>query len=434
MNTPLSFRPALATLLVLGGLAGAYHTAVRWPGQPVAAAPAPQPGRSVLADTLANAVADVPPAPAPSPPDPAPTQAGPTYSGPRDPRPLFERAGPARRMLRRYVGTVGGQPATALLDWQHPEWPQGRFYLHRGGPEYLLDQLSGLPRNALQVRNAEEDGAGEWRLRGRSGANLTGTWRGGPSGRPQDVVLREDYHDAVCLGIQAWRVRGRYTITATDGLVYSSVPEVKWEFMHLANPASVPAALRPLLSPSPARRRRLLLEKGDMDVTISNELAVRLNDFGLLGYQYYWIVSGIGGSGDVEYQQALFDLRAGRWLAPESQLRPSYEPELSHLLARHLLRDNLLGERTPEWRQRLGKLLAQERDTLRAATRWVQQELPGQREPLFTGAGMELEYSLNSFVEASYRERFTMLIPYRELRPLVRPGTPLARMLKARGL
>lgn len=28
----------------------------------------------------------------------------------------------------------------------------------------------------------------------------------------------------------------------------------------------------------------------------------------------------------------------------------------------------------------------------------------------------------------------SVLIPYRELRPLVRPGTPLARMLKARGM
>jgi len=433
VNTPLSFRPALAALLVLGGLTGAYHTAVRWPGQPVAAAPAPQPGRPVLADTLAATVTNTPPAPA-SPPGPAPTPEGPTITGPRDPRPLFERAGPAGRTLRRYVGTVGGQPATALLDWQHPEWPQGRFYLHRGGPEYLLDQLSGLPRNALQVRNAEEDGAGEWRLRGRPGATLIGTWRGGPSGRPQAVVLHEDYHDAVCLGIQAWRVRGRYTITTTNGLVYSSVPEVKWEFMHLANPASVPPALRPLLSPSPARRRRLLLEEGAMDCTISQGLDVRLNGFGLLSYQYFVITSGIGGSSDDAYRNALLDLQTGRWLAPRSQLRPDYELGLSRLLARHLLRDSPLGTRTSGWCQRLGTLLPQERDTLRAATRWVQQELPGQREPVFTGAGMELEYSLNSFVEATMQEHLTVYIPYAELRPLVRPGTPLARMLKARGL
>ena len=325
------------------------------------------------------------------------------------------------------MGTVGGQPATALLDWQHPDWPKGRFYLHRGGPEYLLDHLSRLPRNVLQVRDAP----GEWYLHGRPGATLTGTWRGGPGGRAQAVVLHEDYHDAVRLGIQAWRVRGRYTITTSRGLVYNSVPEVQWEFMHLANPASVPPALRPLLSPGPARRHRLLLEKGDMDCTISNELTVRLNDFGLLGYQYAWMISGIGGSGDVDYQQALFDLRAGRWLAPESQLRPGYELGLSRLLAQRLLRNKLLGERTPEWRRRLGKLLAQEPDTLRAATRWVQQELPA---PVFTGAGMELRCSLDSFVDATYREHFTVFLPYRELRLLVRPGTPLARMLRARGL
>ena len=226
-------------------------------------------------------------------------------------------------------------------------------------------------------------------------------------------------------------MHGRYTITTSRGLDYSSVPEVTWEFMHLANPASVPPALRPLLSPSPARRRRLLLEEGDIDCTISNELTVRLNDFGLLGYQYYWMTSGIGGSSDTDYRRALFDLRAGRWLAPESQLRPGYELGLSRLLAQHLLRGDLLGERNSEWRQRLRKRLAQEPDTLRAATRWVQEVLP---TPVFTGAGMELRCSLDSFVDAQYREHFTVFFSYAELRPLVRPGTPLARMLAARGI
>ena len=433
MHTPLPFRPALAALLVLSGLAGAYHTAVRWPGQPVAAAPALGPGSPVLADTLAAAAADTltpPPAPASRPLDPVPTQEGPTYSGPRDPRPVFERAGPASRTLRRYVGTVGGQPATALLDWQHPDGPQGRFYLHRGGPEHSLDQPSDLPRNVLRVDGT----SGEWHLRGRPGATLSGTWRGGPSGRPLAVGLREDYRGAVRLGIQAWRVRGRYTITTTDGLVYSSVPEVQREFMHLANPASVPTALRPVLSPSPARRRWLLLDEGAIDCTISQGLDVRLNDFGLLSYQYSVMTSAIGGYSDIANRNALLDLQTGRWLALQSQLRPGYEPGLSSLLARHLLDDNVLRGRTSEWRQQLGTPLPQERDTLRAATRWVQQELAGQGNPVFTGAGMELEYPLNSFVEATPLEDFTVLIPYAELRPLVRPGTPLARLLRARGL
>ncbi len=429
VNVPVAFRPALAALLILGGLAGAYRTAVRWPGQAVAASP-PGPDSPAPADTLADTVVDTLaplPAPAPSPPDPTPTQEGSAATGPHDPRPLFKRVGPLGRTLRRYVGTVGGQPATVLLDWQHPDWPRGRFYLHRGGPEYKLDHLSRLPRNVLQV----SDASGEWHLPGRPGATLTGTWRGGPSGRAQAVRLHEDYHDAVRLDIQTWRVSGRYTFTTSRGLTYNSVPTVQWEFMHLANPASVPPALRPLLSPSPARRRRLLLEKGDIDCSISNELTVRLNDSGLLGYQYYWMVSGIGGSGDADYQHALFDLRAGRWLAPESQLRPGYELELSRLLAQRLLRNKLLSERTPEWNPQLRKLLTQEHDTLRAATRWVQQVLP---EPIFTGAGMELECRLDDFIDASYREHFTVFFSYRELRPLVRPGTPLARMLRTRGL
>jgi hypothetical protein len=181
--------------------------------------------------------------------------------------------------------------------------------------------------------------------------------------------------------------------------------------MHLTNPASVPAALRPLLSPSPARRRRLLLEEGAMDCTISQGLDMRLNDFGLLSYQYSVITSGIGGSNGDAYRNALLDLRTGRWLPLRSQLRPDYELGLSSLLARHLLHDKLLYERSRAWRQRLGPLLRQERDTLRAATRWVQQELPGQGTPVFTGAGMELEYSLNSFVDATLPEHLTVFFP-----------------------
>ena len=445
MNTPTNFRAVLAAAGLLAMLAAAYGAAVRLAPLPASAPPLTE--TSLSTDSATAAETEVlSPKPELSTPAPEPT---PEPVRPVDfNRPVFERGHPAQpRVLHHYVGTVGGQPATALLSWQHPDSVWGSFYLHRGGPEYALAQPylpdPAPPRSRHQQQGqvlaalTGEDGSGTWHLRGRPGATLTGTWRGGPTGRPQAVLLHESYAGAVRLAIEPWRVHGRYTVKDDRGNDHSSVTEVAYDFMHLPDPSQVPAALRPLLSPGPAARRRLLLEGGDFDCITSQRLTVQLNDFGLFSYEYEDGCSIIGGAADERYRRALLDLRAGRWLTMESQLRSGYEPHLSILMARHLLHDAFSRRRLRadgQWPKRLRPYLATEPDTLRATACLVEEVLPALSEAVYTGAGLALDCWWGDFIEASPRDHLTLLVPYRELRPLVRPGTPLARMLRARGM
>ncbi|MBF9223095.1 hypothetical protein [Hymenobacter ruricola] len=446
MRVPASnLRFLLAATVLLLLFTAAFEAAVRWPGQPPPARRARAAADSVAGEGLPPEPA---PAAAPAPAAPPAEAPGPPH---RDERPVFERGNwwaRRPRLLRRYVGTVGGQPATALLEWQTPDSVSGSFYLHRRGPEYYLS--TPPPPNPTAQRPIRRRGQmlavdehewgprrGEWRLHGRPGATLTGTWRGGPTGRPQPVLLREDYTGGVRLAIQTWWVHGRYSLIDDHGYAHSAVPEVRYEFLHLPDPSSVPPALRPVLSPGPATRRRLLLESGSSDCITSQKLSVWLNDFGLLSYSYEEDCNVIGGGGDEQYRHALLDLRAGRWITPESQLIPHYETGLARLQARHLLRDDdyWLISRDSTWRQQLTPYLSARPDTLAATTRWLLDHTPvsaaGSR---LTGGGLEMTDPRGYYIQAFYRETVNWFIPYTELRPLVRPGTALARMLQARGL
>lgn len=410
-----------------------YEMAVWEPGRrPTATGP----GASLAAsDSLAAADPPLPAQPT------APTaSAGPVEPEPPNPRPVFERGSPAARRLRlvrRYVGTVGSQPATALLDWQNPDSVSGTFYLHRWGPAYRLTLPNSTAppphRHQGQVLDLTAqlwEGGGWWQLHGRPGATLRATWYDGPTGRPQAVVLRENYAGAVRLAVQTEWVRGPY--------YHSAVPAVRYDFMHLPDPAAVPPALRPILSPGPATRHHRLLTSGDYDCVTSYQLTVHLNEAGLFSYRYWEECSPIAGTYSGSYHNALLDLRGGRWLAPESQLVPNYHDALARLLAPHLLHDQAHWQinRDSTWRQQLAPYLTGARpDTLAATTYWLlaNAELSA-AEGLFTGAGLEIEMSREPYVGRSLGNTFTFFFPYAELRPLVRPGTPLARMLRARGL
>ncbi|MBO2011794.1 hypothetical protein [Hymenobacter negativus] len=436
-------RFLMAAMVLLLLFVAAYEAAVRWPGQPVLAAQPPNPAAPPDSTTVSEPSLTALASPAPTTP-PVQTEHAPQ----RTPRPVFTRGNwwaRRPRLLHRYVGTVGGQPATALLEWQNPDSVSGSFYLHRRGPGYRLSTPLPPAQHPVQRRGwvlavdayGWSGSSSEWRLHGKPGATLTGTWRGGPTGRFQPVMLREDYTNGVRLAIQTWWVHGNYTITDAHGRRYSAVPVVRYEFMHLPDPASVPPALRPILSPGPAGRRGLLLEGGDGDCITDQKLSVQLNDFGLFSYSYEEYCSIIGGAADERYRYALLDLRAGRWLTPMSQLIPDYQAGLARLLAHHLLYDDeyWLIRHDSTWRRQLTPYLRTRPDTLAATTRWLLANTPvSVGKSLLTGTGLEIADWRGNYIQAFPRETFTWFIPYAELRPLVRPGTPLARMLRARGL
>jgi hypothetical protein len=115
----------------------------------------------------------------------------------------------------------------------------------------------------------------------------------------------------------------------------------------------------------------------------------------------------------------LYDLRAGRWLPLEEILRPEAIslPLLEQLVGRHLLTDE---EANVDARRRQN-ITWQEGDSTRVA-------LP-QTAPAFTSQGLWVSYSPHETNGPA-----DVYISYTELLPLLRPGTPVVRMLRQRGL
>ena len=437
MNRLADWRPALAAAVILAVLATAYQVAPSQPATtPVLAAPR-------LAQPEAPAYKKLSAPPDTLAPEPAPTRAATpadTVTGCLAGPLQFVRGSPASRrprLVRRYVGMVGGQPATALLEWQNPDSITGYFYLHRRGPEYILQPLTTRAgRLALSVSREHPDfnNVGEWRLPARPDTVLAGTWRTAAGMQP--FRLRESYAGAVRLAIQTTHLQGGWSIAyevGDDGCGH--VPEVSHDFLHLLAPAGVPAALRTVLSPTRAARWRTVRARREADAVVTYELTVRLNDFGLLSYQTDYLADPYGGRPQWEViGSPLFDLSSGRAFSIGSQLRPGYRPALRRLIAWHLQHDAQFAGKEWKWAEKHPARIVG--DTAYSSSLWLLRDLaPLSSSCVLTSEGLELTYwtcSLSSNCMGS--EHDTVLIPYRGLCPLVRPGTPLARLLKARGL
>lgn len=149
-----------------------------------------------------------------------------------------------------------------------------------------------------------------------------------------------------------------------------------------------------------------------------------LNAYGLLslGNDEY-VNEYSGGRPHGEGTQRIYDLRAGRWLALEELLRPQAETRrlLVQLVGRHLLS----GQGTNlEIRERRD-IYWQQDDTTTVAIPQGGVALTSQGLLLFYDPG-EVAHGNSGPVEVT--------IAYPELLPLLRPGTPLARMLHERGI
>ncbi|MGI4864582.1 MAG: hypothetical protein ACRYFZ_11725, partial [Janthinobacterium lividum] len=357
----------------------------------------------------------------------------------------FVRGSPALRrplLVHRYVGTVGGQPATALLAWQNPDSVQGNFYLHRRGPAYTL--TSGRHRPAYSVldvfqENPAEGYVGEWRLPNRPGSQLVGTWRGGPQGRSQAVVLHESYTDAVLLSIETTCLRGGWAAGYETGYAKCyNMPTVCHDFLRLPGPLAVPPALRPLLSPPLAARRRTTRAARSSEGQVEAKLSIQLNDWNLLSYKTTYTTALFPGYGTSDYAlkgSPLFDLTTGQVWPLGRLLQAGYQPALARLVARHLLRDYKFRDYEWSWAQKPASSSAD--DSIMYNTLWLRREIvPRPEAYVLTSEGLELTYSPCNLAEnkSVHEGPTTVLVPYRELRPLMRPGAPLVRLLKARGM
>ena len=426
---PAWWPTAVAGLLLASGGGWLFCALPRAPGAPLASRAA--------SETAPNPIGVVPDWSVPA----AVTEEPPTAedSGCRA-RPLrFSRLsrGP---QIHRYTGLLGREPITVELRWTRPDSITGRFYCWRRGPEYQLyhaGRRQGSLVFSLHQAYSERPG-GTWHLAGLPGPLLHGAWLDA-AGRRQAFTLRENYRTGVRYEVQSLELLGGQPSTDCG----CREPSYAQDYLHLLGPG-LPPLVRHRLCPPLAQRRQLLRkqlrQRYAVEGTMSYNLDVQLNDFQLLSYATYYTAYACGGGRQEEVSGTLLDLRTGQVCPLAAQFIPHYWRRLRALVARHLQHDARFDfvnkDQMYTWRWAVSpRRPATQPDTAFNTEWWTQRELaPLTNQLVLTAEGLELTYSMGSLAAASVEPDQTVLIPYRELRPLVRPGTPLARMLAARGL
>ncbi|MVN75566.1 hypothetical protein GO988_04430 [Hymenobacter sp. HMF4947] len=347
---------------------------------------------------------------------------------------------------RRFRGTVGGQPVTVELTIGPREDSrdsatvcEGRYFYDRHPAGQLL--LHGArPYHPQQpVLLAEADAAhpgqptGRWQASQPVGPLLTGTWTS-PAGQQLPFSLHEDYTDGqghvavvqyellqegVEVPCQPEREAGE-SKAAYRARTKGRTSSCNRFFVHLLGPDTLRPALRTLQCPVPARRQQQMRE--EVEVTgctqLEHQLAVSYNEHGLLSVasfdneDYEGAVHPAHGAGTTTY-----DLRTGRPLAIAALIRPGTDSILSRLITQHLAQDEEV-----MYDELLNHFVT---DSTLA---------PLPRQGLgIADEGLGFTYTTYEILPYVHPP-VTLVVPWRELLPLLRPDSPVARMLRERGL
>ena len=326
---------------------------------------------------------------------------------------------------RRYLGTLNGQAVVINLsvqvniqvksymrywagNWYYryarqPDEHQLLFQHQRGGQLVLAEEV---PNNAPTTDTARVEWQFNWPLR----RTLQG--RRTAQGTNQQVVsLREDYSQATPYELLRLTARRHYWCGDDIGSVQ---PHFSTPFLHLRGADSV--RLARWQAPPPSARRdsvcRALLSESCQQV--SRQLDVTLNDYGLLSYRIWTNAYYYGAHPENDFEGFIVNLSTGEELLIEELLLPGTEPALLKLLTRHLRQDYPDINKGGDWHWK------------------TVPPLPSSFT--LTPTGLCADYGDYALTAYSLHYANTTTIPYRELRRLVRPGTPLARMLALRGL
>ena len=335
----------------------------------------------------------------------------------------------------RYRGTVGGRPVLLelLVDSSQDFSTKGLrckgsyFYERLAGGDIILK--APAPYQPSQPLRLLEDPTGTWQATQPLGPVLSGTWTS-RAGRRLPFVLREDYQDAVRYEILTSHARGPACPPDPDlpqqPGAWQPYAQLSQSFMHLLGPDTLRLALRRLQCPTPTRRRaRTRAAARELDCAdVDRGPRQILNAYGLLSlWDDEYVNEYSGGRPHGEDTQRIYDLRAGRWLALEELLRP--QAETRRLLAQ-LVGQHLLGGQGTNLEIMERQYIYWQSDDTTTVT------LPRGGAGL-TSQGFFLSYEPGEVVHGN-RGPVEVTITYPELLPLLRPGTPLARMLRERGI
>lgn len=368
---------------------------------------------------------------------PAPSQAPTSAQQARALLAQAPRAKPRPRSAARYLGyhryrgTVLGRPAILEINTRWVANPgyfdcESAYYYLNSGVSHPLQVVSSqqerghrTTRPPLELTTDDQ----RWRATQPLGPVLTGTCFSDRGRRLGSFSLRENYAGAV-----------RYELLEEEsheqpGVDREGRPDkssLTFTYLHLLGPDNLRPALARWQCPTPARRRRarralaawFTPTRADPTLWLDKSLTITLNEAGLLAY-YTLQDRALRTTthGWVTVQNYLLDLRTGQPLHLASQLRPGAQLPLRRLLTHHARRDtaaHVLG------------------DFLHGKGKSQLLPLPPEDFLLYPhgctayyGPGGSHDGNASSFEET---------ISWAELRPLLRPGSPLLRLVRARGL
>jgi hypothetical protein len=245
---------------------------------------------------------------------------------------------------------------------------------------------------------------------------LSGTWQASAQGPPRPFALREDY-----IGAARFERLTEHTVGGRGVNAFGDPARAYIEvtYLHLLGSDTLRPALAQLQCPVPARRRRerraldQVTGPQDMANIYSQSLDVTLNEQDLLACSTYTVEDVVDHRrAQHTWHNFVYDLRTGRAFGLLELLRPGADTTVQRLLTRQFRRG------APDY----AALLQLDTELL---------PLPDEDFTL-TPAGCEATYQTAPEDEPYYSH--TVALTWAELRPLLRAGTPLNRLLVARGL
>lgn len=320
----------------------------------------------------------------------------------------------------RYRGRVGGRPVVVELTVAYSyagaaAQCEGQYYDSLAGQVRALEVRHFWPRRSLQVQEADTAAhLNTWLTNQPLGPVLTGRWRAAGGRQLQPFSLREDYRGGV-----RYALRTTYRedpplppeVNADGDTVHNSfTPSFERTYLHLLGPDARRPALRRLQAL--LARPDIFNEGGCQDI---ETVDVLLNDFGLLSEAIYFS-SYMRGSAHPQHESRFnnFDLRTGRRFGYDAVFRPGYGSALRKM-AFHYIDANYMASVCEWWNESEHEVL---KDT----------ELPETFG--LTPDGWLIKLTLGPYVMGDTN----VLVPYAKLLPLLRPDSPVARMLHERNL
>jgi hypothetical protein len=358
-----------------------------------------------------------------------------------------EAVAPPYTGYHRYRGTVGGQPVTMELTIDSTEASPGkklactgRYYYGRANGGLLDLAATGTYQSRQRLQLQESSGSkatGIWQATQPAGSLLSGTWRS-PGGKLLPFSLREDYTDE-----QGHLAAVRYEVLVESLVLpcqlerYEDETEEQYRtrfenapngydqwFLHLLGPDTLRRSLRALQCPVPRERRQLVraAAKENGCNYHSESLHVDYNDYGLLAWSEAWTDEFEGGARPGHGQRAaVYDLRTGRVITMAGVFRAGADTLLQRLITQHILHDD-----NPDLTPTPGLAVPARADSL----------APLPNSFSLAENGMDFLYGIDELTQLTDGGVIipSVPVPYRELLPLLRPTSPVARMLRERGL